>query len=174
MQLHQLLEVFRKNNGFTQKEVANAIGVDKTTYAHYESGRRSPNTETLIKLAALFRISTDELLGVLPIVKRIQYNEDQVFFLEETLTEVKKSLINNSGDSSALRSLNDKLKSAIDPVFKGKMEQLEEMPMMHQIIKDIPEDTTVNEVQLDKNIERLLNEAIALRSELLSKMVKLA
>jgi len=57
------LRELRKNCGATQKMVADYIGVDVTTLAHYESGRRSPNPEKISKLAEYFNLK-DEILGV--------------------------------------------------------------------------------------------------------------
>lgn len=39
------------------------MGVRRATYANYESGRRSPDIEGLIRLAGFYRISLDELVG---------------------------------------------------------------------------------------------------------------
>lgn len=46
----------------TQQEVASAIGVDRSSYAYYESGKVQPSLETLIDLARYFRVSVDYLL----------------------------------------------------------------------------------------------------------------
>lgn len=39
------------------------IGVDRTTYAKYETGDSEPNFETLLKITEIFDVSTDYLLG---------------------------------------------------------------------------------------------------------------
>lgn len=44
----------------TQQEVADLIGVDRTTYSKYESGKASPNFNTAIRLAAIFGINVSE------------------------------------------------------------------------------------------------------------------
>ena len=46
-----------------QKDVAALLGIDRTTYAKYESGASEPNYETLLKLAEIFGVSTDYILG---------------------------------------------------------------------------------------------------------------
>ena len=46
-----------------QKDVAQRLGIDRTTYAKYESGASEPNHETLLKLSELFDVSADYLLG---------------------------------------------------------------------------------------------------------------
>ena len=46
-----------------QQDVADALGVSRPTYANYESGRRAPDIDTLIKLADVYGITLDELTG---------------------------------------------------------------------------------------------------------------
>lgn len=47
----------------TQAQMADRIGVARTTYAMYEQGKREPDNATLIKIADYFEVSTDYLLG---------------------------------------------------------------------------------------------------------------
>lgn len=58
----EVLYEFRNRNGWTQEEVAEAIGVDRVTYTRYENGTRMPNAVAVIKLAHLFKISPEMLL----------------------------------------------------------------------------------------------------------------
>lgn len=57
------LKELRKNKKLTQKEVAEKIGVARTTYAMYEQNRREPDNETFQKIADFFNVTTDYLLG---------------------------------------------------------------------------------------------------------------
>lgn len=54
----------RHEKDLTQQDVANGIGILRSTYAHYEIDRREPNNETLGKIAKFFDVSTDFLLGL--------------------------------------------------------------------------------------------------------------
>lgn len=56
------LKELRKAYGYTQDYVASFLGVVRQTYSHYETGQRTPNSETLFKLAGLYGISVDDLL----------------------------------------------------------------------------------------------------------------
>jgi transcriptional regulator with XRE-family HTH domain len=47
----------------TQAELAKRIGVTDATISAYEVGTRTPSFEALVKLAQVFRVSTDNLLG---------------------------------------------------------------------------------------------------------------
>ena len=59
---NKLLE-WREFYGYKQRQVAEAIGVNRATYANYECGRRTPDIDGLVKLARFYRISLNELLG---------------------------------------------------------------------------------------------------------------
>ncbi|MEH6943517.1 helix-turn-helix domain-containing protein [Bacillus sp. JJ722] len=48
---------------FTQGYIADLIGVARTTYTAYENGTKQPPMETINKIADLFEVSTDYLLG---------------------------------------------------------------------------------------------------------------
>lgn len=54
MRNHNLVNA-RKSAGFTQKEVANRIGVKEVSYQRYEYGER-PSLLTAIRIADLFGI----------------------------------------------------------------------------------------------------------------------
>lgn len=56
------LQILRKICGKTQKEIADYLGVDRSTYAKYESGDSEPTLDTLKKLAKYFDVTTDYLL----------------------------------------------------------------------------------------------------------------
>ncbi len=41
----------RENSHFTQQQVADALGVDRSTYASYEMSRSQPSSSTLVTLS---------------------------------------------------------------------------------------------------------------------------
>jgi len=54
----------REARGWSKTYVANHLGLkNMQTYANYEYGRREPDLETTTKLAKLFNVSADYLLG---------------------------------------------------------------------------------------------------------------
>lgn len=60
--LSENLRMFRKNGGYTQQQLADYLGVDRSTYTKYELDRR-PELDYVIQLAALYNVSVDEILG---------------------------------------------------------------------------------------------------------------
>ena len=53
----------RVQKGFTQSEVASALGVSSVVYSRYETGKRQPSIDTLIQMADTFGVTVDYLLG---------------------------------------------------------------------------------------------------------------
>lgn len=45
----------RNLQGFTQQDIADAVGVDRSSYAMYESGRRNPHVATAKKIATILK-----------------------------------------------------------------------------------------------------------------------
>lgn len=54
----------RLSAGMSQKDVAEKIGVAKSTYSLYESGSREPDVKKIRKLAEILGVSGDMLLGI--------------------------------------------------------------------------------------------------------------
>ena len=61
--LSATLKEKRLDAGLTQVEVAKALGISSRAYQHYEMGSREPNIATLVRLADLFNVSLDSLIG---------------------------------------------------------------------------------------------------------------
>ena len=58
------LRELRLEKGLRQKDVAEKIGVCTASYGFYENWVNKPDPETLVKLAALYDVSIDYLLGI--------------------------------------------------------------------------------------------------------------
>ena len=58
------LKELRLNAGLTQQQLAAQLGVTKTVVSYYELHTRTPSPEILVKLAAIFHVSSDYLLGI--------------------------------------------------------------------------------------------------------------
>lgn len=59
---HRIAEL-RENKGWTQEELSAAIGISRASLSHYEKDRRKPNLETLTRLADIFHVSIDYIIG---------------------------------------------------------------------------------------------------------------
>lgn len=53
----------RVDKGFTQKQIAQYLGISQNTYSQYEIGVLNYPVDVLIKLAEFYNVSVDYLLG---------------------------------------------------------------------------------------------------------------
>ena len=58
------LRRIRLSLSMQQEQVAQKIGVTKSTISTYENNARQPSLEMLVRLARLYNVSTDYLLGI--------------------------------------------------------------------------------------------------------------
>lgn len=56
------LRELRKRTGITMKDLGEAVGLAESTISHYETGKRQPDYETLLKFSEFFGVSVDYLL----------------------------------------------------------------------------------------------------------------
>ena len=59
----QRLIKLRKQEKLNQRQLAKAIGVNQSAISLWERGARTPDIDTLLKIADFFKVSTDYLLG---------------------------------------------------------------------------------------------------------------
>ena len=57
------LHTLRKQNHWTQGELAEKLGLSTSAIGMYERGQREPNLETLIAMADAFGVGLSELIG---------------------------------------------------------------------------------------------------------------
>jgi transcriptional regulator with XRE-family HTH domain len=58
------LKGLRNASGLTQRQVAQRLGLVPSAVCAYENGSRLPSYGVLVRLAGLFHVSTDYLLGL--------------------------------------------------------------------------------------------------------------
>ena len=157
----------------TQQQVAEKIGVDTTTYAHYESGRRTPDIKRLQMLCILFEISIEDHF---PLVRTLEYPPELLKTLSETKERVTEKLAlleaerNNISPHDLLwktRDLIDQLKRAIDPVQKI-WEKTMDAPEMD--LRGLPDGQTIMRVNYRPEDWLLLSESLQLQSKVINFM----
>lgn len=56
------LKKYRKNNGYTQKQLAEVVGVTQQAVAKWETDKASPDPEMLQKISSILNVTVDSLL----------------------------------------------------------------------------------------------------------------
>ena len=60
---YENIRKLRTDRGFTQKQIAELLGVSQNTYSQYEIGVLNYPVDALVKLAEFYVVSVDYLLG---------------------------------------------------------------------------------------------------------------
>lgn len=58
------IKALRESHGLTQSDVAERIGISRSSVNAWEMGISTPSTTYIVALARLFKVSTDYLLGI--------------------------------------------------------------------------------------------------------------
>ena len=112
------LKKLRENNGLSQYKLADILGDSQSAVGLWESGRREPNFDTLCRIADLFHVSTDHLLGVPSRFENIAPSqlsiEDSELLLKfHALDTMAQARILNSLDFEYQSTLQENAKSSI-------------------------------------------------------------
>lgn len=102
----------RENAGLTQKEAAISLGVSVQAVSYWETGSRLPSIEKLIQMADLYNVSTDYLLGRVPMDVVVKHETpppkgDDEISLQFTLDDAPKD--ENGLEAMVLRILQQEL-----------------------------------------------------------------
>jgi len=63
LKLSENIKFYRKSMKLTQEQLANLLNGKKSLVSNYENGHSTPDIYTLIKIADIFQITLDELVG---------------------------------------------------------------------------------------------------------------
>lgn len=64
--MNNFISKYRKQRGFTQKELARLIGMSVTILNRWESNERQSTLENAIKIAQILDVSLDKIFGLVP------------------------------------------------------------------------------------------------------------
>ncbi len=60
--LGTLFKTYRVFNDLTQSQVATALGIERSTYTYYETGKTEPNIKTTMKILKILGITYEEFI----------------------------------------------------------------------------------------------------------------
>lgn len=60
----QKLKAFRESRGYSQNQLADYLGIERSSYTRYETGETEPSLFALKKLSILYGVSADFLLDI--------------------------------------------------------------------------------------------------------------
>ena len=101
--ISERLKKCRNEKGMSQQEIANALNVQRQIISYYETGKRQPNITDIVKLAELYNISADYILGLSDVATT---DENMKYICGYTgLSEKAVKKLNESKDSGYITNL---------------------------------------------------------------------
>lgn len=94
MEFKNRLRQLRREYNFTQTKLAKMLGYGASTVSNYESGKNEPSITDLIKLADIFQVSLDYLLGYTHFC--IPYGDTSAFEKADKLIRYYNQLSDNA------------------------------------------------------------------------------
>ncbi len=105
------LKQLRAACGLTQKSIAEVLGMDRSTYAYYETGKTYPDLDTLTRLAGIFRVSADTLLGRRPAT--VEVHDTPLPFVEDIVHRFEELTVDERILVLQYRQLTDDQRTAV-------------------------------------------------------------
>lgn len=87
----------REIKEISQKKLADLLGVSPSTIGMYEQNRRSPDKDMLLKLASIFNVSVDYLLGTTKVKTPTTESKNEYKDINDILSKAKEQLLNQEG-----------------------------------------------------------------------------
>lgn len=88
------IKILREKINISQYELADKLGIPRSTLCNYEKNINEPSISTLIKLANFFNVSIDELVGRETDTINLKYlGEDESYLIRKILKMNKMQLI---------------------------------------------------------------------------------
>lgn len=99
MSLGDYLRQLRLKIGLTQEEVSRQLGISQPAYLKYETGATEVSDEMLLRLAKLFQVNADDLVGrrmsVLAADVAFAYRKEKSSNVNMTDTETFRTIVRN-------------------------------------------------------------------------------
>ena len=114
----------RLRAGYTQAEVAEAIGVSENTVMRIERGSMKPSLDTFIELCWLYNVSVDRVLGIMTPAE-----EHLLEVYRATIEEAKPAIVAGAERyQTGYGDIGDKLEEFVEKFRAGLKERAENPP----------------------------------------------
>ncbi len=113
------IKAYREGKGLSQKEVAEALGINVQTYAAYERGRNEAPAEILVRLSLYYDVSLDVLMQRDNMAKDKLETSKQLDNAQAEIAELQKMLANKDENTQEqIGKILDSFSSLAD-ILKG-------------------------------------------------------
>ena len=158
MELGEHLREYRAKRNMTQQAIADELQIDKSTYAHYEAGKRVPNAKTWVKLTRFMQ------LPVFPAKIAAEY-PDGMLDEFENIIEINGTPIKVDYEGNTIKA--EKIHVALIKVMDARAKSIDTSCLPVESLFDKPMPQTIANVTLDMRGEYLIKQAMHCYDELL-------
>ena len=94
MHLGERINLLRREKGLTPSQLGAAMNKSEGAVRSWETGKANPDTETIIKLAELFKCTTDYLLGISNVrsMSKIDALENEMQWADREIADIMAKL----------------------------------------------------------------------------------
>ncbi|WMJ78956.1 MULTISPECIES: helix-turn-helix domain-containing protein [unclassified Sedimentibacter] len=126
MKIDERIRYLRTKYNLTSKELSKALNVSESSISLYESGKRRPSVDLIVKMAYYFDVSTDFILGISD-----SYEKNKLEELDTDYSELLNKIISSLNGKNCMIFNGDRLDSKIVIIFKNNLNLvLENMNMI--------------------------------------------
>ena len=160
MDLTNKIIIFRDRAGLRQEDVAERLGISKSSYSRKEKGITSFTFEEIDKLFDILGFTVSDFRELeFPIIHEEKISAELLDNLETVLSQNSRV----DADWNMNRNRYNCIQKALTPVLDERTKSFD-FPDIN--IDSVPRGTTVKEVLLDVRAERLINEALETQKKL--------
>ena len=124
MTIGDKIKELRKENNWSQDDLAEKINSEKSHISKYETGKLIPSPAIILKLAEVFNVSSDYLLTDKQVKTPFKHKYDESFLAKlEEIEEISQE------DKNALLTFLDAI------IAKNKLEKIYKSPKVKDIFK---------------------------------------
>ena len=152
------LQKLRKENGYSQEELADKLGISRQAVSKWERAESSPDTDNLIVLARLYHISLDDLLND---TDEKEKENSEIEAITESKEEIKNEVsedldkkdIDKEEDNDMKKDENEINRNSIASFLeKSKDIKNEEDTYLTYRVYIVKEEDTVNSIKDKYNV----------------------
>jgi len=136
------IKQLRLEKGWTQEVLAKLLGVSRLAVARWETGERRPRRKYIDRLAELFEVSVEELLGVEAKEEKKGFKIFKASELEFKVDPLALKLVQELLHSKGIPFRETPIVRKLLLMAEGKIKALRtELEVFLDIIQQLPEDT---------------------------------
>ncbi|MBO6297610.1 MAG: helix-turn-helix transcriptional regulator [Lachnospiraceae bacterium] len=160
MEINNKIIILRDRARMKQEEVANALGISKSSYCRKERGETQFTIDEFSKLLEVFHVAYSDFYEMeFPIVHK-EIVPDELLDNLQIALDMNNTI---SSDWNENRDRYNNIQRALKPVMDKRMEAFD-FPDINTV--NIPQGTYLKEVLLDARAENLMSRAFAAQNRL--------